>query len=163
MGCAHCGIETTKRMYNDKSGKYLSKVCRNCWMRWTYKGTYERQRAVKNHTKCKECNRSIYRVSKWGNICSHCRRDDDYIINGSGASIRNIAKMSYEERETCRRLLVKWKRNMLTPVDYYQMVSIYLEYHFKNEELDSLKIDKQVLKIMSWMKTLFQKDLVDQK
>lgn len=161
--CCHCGAVTTKHMYNDQSGKYLGKVCRNCWMRWKYGGTYERKRVIKEHASCNICKRTIYRLSKHGNVCTGCRRGDDYIINGSGAYIRNIGKMTYDERETCRRLLVKWKRGMLTGVDYYQVVSIYLEYHFKNEELDSLKVEKQVLKIMKWMGELFKKDLADSK
>jgi len=152
--CVNCGSDKNNVIYyKDPSGKTDGRVCRNCWMRWQANGTFERKRKSRAVGSCR-CGKILYRMNKWGLICAQCRKGLPPVVNG--VIKKNIDTMPYDERETCRRLVVKWKRGMIQPIDVYSMINIYIEYHFKNEEMDGLDMKKQISKIMTWMEKLFQ-------
>jgi hypothetical protein len=160
--CGNCKCNREDASYYRDPSKTLGEgalVCRNCYSRWQKWNSFQSGKG-KPISNCGMCNLPMYYIPKWGSICSYCKKGKPLIKNTSGVSIKNPSFMSYDEKETCRRLVVKWKRGWLQPIDYYKMIDIYLEYHFKNEELDSLKMDRQLLKIMTWIEKLFKKDLV---
>ena len=153
--CNNCGDYGKSTYYKDPRG-IEGRVCISCWGVWRRNGTFERKRSRKSPGKCRDCGTTLYRATKWGLICSACRRGDEVIKSNNGTVIKNPSYMTYEERETCRRLSVKWKRGILNGVDVYSIANIYLDYHFKNEEMDTLKINKQIDKMMDWMSKLFE-------
>lgn len=67
-------------------------------------------------------------------------------------------QLSDKDRESIRRLLVRWKYHLLELPDYFEISSLYIEYNpIKTDRMDNLEIEQQIKIMIKKLKELYKK------
>jgi len=134
--------------------KASSGYCKSC---------YQRNYSKKLKRKCESCSREIISMKK---ICKVCyakqalESPTRYMIKKLQSN-RNKEKMSkvvldITQYELVRRLLVKWKRDILQSIDYFIVADIYVDIFECDTFLDSCSQEEQVIIMLGRLEEIWK-------
>jgi hypothetical protein len=111
-------------------------------------------------TICKNCNTQMLKSTITG-LCHLCRIEKG-VANGSRTyknKVNNPIDVDYENYELIRRLLVRYKLGINSPVDEFRVVDFYLYIKEAPAFLDTLTERIQVIEMLKTLKETFDYNL----
>ena len=112
-------------------------------------------------TICKNCNMQMLKKTTT-QLCHLCRIEKG-VVNGSRVykqkKVNNPIEVHYENFETIRRLLVRYKLGINSPVDEFRVVDVYLDIKDAPAFLDTLTERTQVIEMLKTLKETFDYNL----